>query len=413
MALKTDYINVLSIISQKLYDAAAEVILTSSRLMQANTFCIALNDRLTTTVLKVFNREAIMLEEGLIVDNKDSYCHLVIEKAAGPLVVDNNLTHPLTRDMDATQFVGPCSFMGVPIVTKRGEMYGSLCAFDPNFYVYKQEDIELLESLAVFFAHVLELEDTLGRLREVEAENQKIMEEKSNLLAVMSHEVRTPMNGIMGMASLLRSTELTPEQQEYTEIIETSSGSLLAMLEDILEYSKQDSMNLTLEQQQIDLHDLFRQIEVLFRHDLEKKDIRMIDQIEPDVPFLIYGDGGKLRQVLTNLVTNAIRFTDHGQITLSVRCNGESPEAALLFSVKDTGKGIPKERIDRLFHPFSQVHERSSHVSGYSGAGLGLSICKRLVTLMNGRIWVEEQQGPGTCFSFTIPLIVDEQQVIA
>lgn len=176
--LKTEYIDVLSVISGKLYASAANVMDTASRLIPANTFCIANLDSLSTKVLKSFNREKVMLVEGLVVDNEESYCALVTEHAQGPLVIDNNLTHPLTKDMDATEFVGGCSFIGVPIRNEKGEFYGSLCSFDPGFYQYEERDVELLVSLSAFFTDLLEMESALTHLRTAEEKAELVLEDK-------------------------------------------------------------------------------------------------------------------------------------------------------------------------------------------------------------------------------------------
>lgn len=176
--LKTEYIDVLSVISHKLYDSAANVMNTASKLIPANTFCIANLDHLSTKVLKSFNRDKLILEEGLVVDNAESYCALVTEHAQGPLIIDNNLTHPLTKDMDATRFVGGCSFIGVPIRNEKGEFYGSLCSFDPGFYRYQQRDVDLLLSLSSFYTDLLELESTLDRLQIAEQAAEQVLDNK-------------------------------------------------------------------------------------------------------------------------------------------------------------------------------------------------------------------------------------------
>lgn len=176
--LKTEFIEVLSVISHKLYTSATDVMETASKLIPANTFCIANLDSLSTKVLKSYNREKVMLVEGLVVDNEESYCALVTEHAQGPLFIDNNLTHPLTKDMDATQFVGGCSFIGVPIRNEKGEFYGSLCSFDHNFYQYQKRDVELLIALSAFYTNLLDMESTFIQFKAIEEQATRMLEEK-------------------------------------------------------------------------------------------------------------------------------------------------------------------------------------------------------------------------------------------
>ncbi|NHN34468.1 histidine kinase [Paenibacillus sp. S3N08] len=384
----------------------------ASEMIHANTFCIAINDRLTTTVLKSFNREITMLEEGLIVDNEQSYCHLVIEKSVGPLVVPDNMTHPLTKDMDATQFVGGCSFMGVKIITPSGDVFGSLCAFDHNHYQYHEKDVALLQSLAIFFANVLELEETARTLKKAEEASQELLEEKANLLAIMSHEIRTPMNGVMGMASLLHSTELSEEQKEYVDIIESSGKSLLTMLDHILKYSKLEAGKMELDSLPFDIRFHIERMLLLFSTDISKKGIFLSAEFDPKLPKLVWGDSNKIRQVLLNLVSNAFKFTSQGGITLAVKLISNEPEASsvrLAFSVTDTGEGIAAEKVDRLFQSFSQVHV-TKESEQEAGTGLGLFISKQLVELMAGQIRLEKSDSNGSCFTFEIPLRLNQDE---
>ncbi|WP_159885313.1 GAF domain-containing sensor histidine kinase [Paenibacillus puerhi] len=412
LTLRTDSVDVLSVISSNIYDCATRIMNMVARMMDANTFCIASNDRLTTTVLSSFNRELVMLEEGLVVDNEESYCHLVIQKSEGPLIIADNLTHPLTKDMDATKFVGGCSFLGVPIVTLKGEVFGSLCAFDHKYYAYSEQDVELLESLAVFFANVLELEDTMRSLKAAQEENMRIVEEKSNLLAVMSHEIRTPMNGVIGMTDLLQTTDLTSEQKDYVGVIKTSGHSLLSMVDRILEYAKVESEQLELSRSAFSIRYEVKQVIDLFAFEAARKGIRIHSVIAPHVPELLLGDAEKIRQILINLVSNAAKFTEHGEVILQVNRNAAHTKSAfteLFFSVKDTGIGIPADRRERLFRTFSQVYDPAQRRE-YGGTGLGLSICKMLVERMEGRIWLEESVDSGACFSFILPLEVPSDQ---
>ncbi|GBF77604.1 hypothetical protein PA598K_06161 [Paenibacillus sp. 598K] len=405
--LITGYIDVLSIVSHKVYDAAAHLMETASRLIPANTFCIANFDPHNTKVIKAFNRDKVMLNEGLVVANPESYCALVSRHAEGPLVIDNNLTHPLTKDMDATQFVGGCSFLGVPILDAKGEKYGSLCAFDHEYYQFTDKDIDLMVSLSEFFTRLLEMDDALEQLRASEEKTAKQMEEKANLLAVLSHEIRTPMNGIIGMTSLLQATELTEEQRGYTEVIELSGSSLLSMMDQILAYSRNEAESIELSDHPFRLSEVVNYIHTLFTHEAARKGLLFTSRLDHDHELV--GDSNKLRQILINLIGNALKFTDEGGVDVTVRAEmGIDDIVVITCEVRDTGIGIPVERQELLFRSFSQVHDEKG-TGKYSGAGLGLSICKQLAERMNGDVWlVDSRPQCGSCFACQI--VVRQQQ---
>lgn len=402
--LKTNFVDVLSIISNKLYGSAAQVMETASKMIPANTFCIANLDSLSTKVLKAHNQCKVIIEEGLVVDNKESYCALVTEHAQGPLIINNNLTHPLTKCMDATQFVGGCSFLGVPIIKKDGEVYGSLCAFDHEFYQYQEKDVELLLSLSKFFSTLLELDVTVQQLRIAEETAANMLEEKSNLLAVLSHEIRTPMNGVLGMASLLHSSGLTPEQTEYVNVVEKSSSSLISMMDTILEYSKIKAGKLELESSPFNIRQDLNHVLQLFSSESVKKGLRLFAEYDSVEDPILIGDSHKIRQILTNLISNSLKFTARGEISIAVgMLTTQSNTVEVTFKVKDTGVGIPPDRWDRLFRSFSQVHDGET-TRKYSGSGLGLSICKQLAELMGGEVWLENSNTDGSQFIFKVTL---------
>ncbi|PZE22227.1 PAS domain-containing sensor histidine kinase [Paenibacillus xerothermodurans] len=234
---------------------------------------------------------------------------------------------------------------------------------------------------------------------------------KSEFLAMMSHEIRTPMNGIMGMTDLLADSGLTQEQQEYADIIRTSSDALLRILNDILDYSKIDAGKLVLETEPFDWRPLLGDIHQLFAPKAAEKHIELITELEPGLPERIVGDAVRLRQILLNLIGNAIKFTDTGTVTVSVKAHPqeEPDDLILLFTVQDTGIGIPGEKLDQLFRSFSQLHPGINRK--YGGTGLGLAICKKLVQLMGGDIWVESKEGVGSTFHFTLPASSCSKQV--
>ncbi|QHT69941.1 response regulator [Rhodocytophaga rosea] len=225
---------------------------------------------------------------------------------------------------------------------------------------------------------------------------------KSVFLANMSHEIRTPMNGVIGMAALLSETALTDEQLEYTQTIHSCGENLLGVINDILDYSKIESGNLELEQQQVNIRHCIEQVLDMFAGKAAQTGVDLLYQIENNVPATFIGDSLRVRQVLVNLVGNAIKFTEKGEILVKVSLSEEKNEEplTLAFQVSDTGIGIAEDKVSRLFKAFSQVD--SSTTRKYGGTGLGLAICARLVELMKGQIGVESQMGKGTTFHFTI-----------
>lgn len=308
------------------------------------------------------------------------------------------------------------------IITKKSFNDNRADAFDKgHFYFFEKEGLEYTiykndipfnmnreDLLIEAFIDVTPIEKS----RKLEAAANHA---KSDFLAKMSHEIRTPMNGIVGMADALLQQELSSEQKEYAEIIKKSSDLLLTIINDILDISKVEAGKMMLEEIPFRISDEITFIKELFKPLADKNQLSIISKIHPSIPDHVIGDPFRLRQVLSNLMNNAVKFTCEGKIVISVELLEEySGHLTYLFSVEDTGIGIPKDKLDSIFASYTQAKENISRK--YGGTGLGTTISKQLVELMGGEIWVESPSSitekpeyPGTKFSFSIETYSNEK----
>ena len=303
---------------------------------------------------------------------------------------------------------------------------GSETAFDSNqFVLYRHEGEEVAvykkdlpfnlddkEYIVSVFSDITPIE----KARKYEAAANTA---KSEFLAKMSHEIRTPMNGIIGMTEAMDQENLNEEQKEYLQIVKRSADLLLNLIDDILDFSKIEAGKMQLEEIPFKLREEVKLSVDLFRPIIEEKNISLQIKTNPDVPENIIGDPFRLRQVLSNLISNAVKFTHEGQIVVGIQLEEEyNGNLSLLFYVEDTGVGIPRNKIESIFNSFTQAEESTSRK--YGGSGLGTTISKQLVNLMHGEIWAESPSTisaspnyPGSKFSFTIEVYSNERQIKA
>ncbi|MDT9720272.1 histidine kinase dimerization/phospho-acceptor domain-containing protein [Paenibacillus sp. ClWae2A] len=396
-------------------EAAAHIVDVLSGILKVNTIFVATNDGVTNVILEAFNRTEELVVKGSALPFTDSYCSLVLRDNGSVLTIPDTSEHPMTRSMGVTSGLGNRFFVGVPIMKRSGETFGTICLMDDPGYVISETDMKTLKAMAVFLGYVVDLESTLHvqerklsdseqMQEQLQAEKERAESEamtKTQMLKLMSHEIRNPLNGILGLTDLMRTPDMPEEQSEYVNMIETSGNILLSLLNNMMNFNINEAGKTVIHDDPFDLVGTIENTVYLYAGIATGKNIELGLNLELNVSQVFVGDEVKIGQLLAHVIQYALDSTREGSVLITAVVNGEELEetGTLLLKVKYTGQMLS----DKKTQTFNSQDE-NLNIQKLIGSNLGLAVSQNLAILMHGRIQVSSVEENETEFNISLPL---------
>ncbi|MCM3173975.1 histidine kinase dimerization/phospho-acceptor domain-containing protein [Paenibacillus sp. MER 99-2] len=402
---------------ENIQEAATHIVDVLSGILQVNTIFVASNDGVTNVILEAFNRHEQLVTRGSKLPFETSYCSLVLRDKSSELTIVDTAEHPLTRSMNVTGDLGSRFFIGVPIIRRSGEAFGTICLMDNPDYQLSETDMKTLKAMAVFLGYVVDLEDSLlvqeQKLNDTEqlkaqlqAEKERAESEamtKTQMIALMSHEIRNPLNGILGLTDLMRTPDMPEEHLEYVNMIETSGNILLSLLNNMMNFNINDSGKTVVHDDPFDLVSTIENTVYLHVGQAISKGIEIGLNLEMNVSQVFVGDEIKIGQLLAHVLQYAIDYTRTGSVLITATMDEESTgnQAVLLLNVKYSGKMLPADKMRNVPH----TSDGSISTQRIVGTNLGLAVSQNLAILMNGSIQINSLGEDETEFQIRLPLL--------
>ncbi|MCP1137276.1 ATP-binding protein [Paenibacillus polysaccharolyticus] len=400
---------------ENIEEAAAHIVDVLSGILRVNTIFVATNDGVTNVILEAFNRKEELIVKGTALPFMESYCSLVLRDNNSVVTISDTTEHSVTRSMNVTGGLGNRFFVGVPIVRRTGEAFGTICIMDDPGYNISETDMKTLKAMAVFLGYVVDLESALHvqeqRLSHSEQLQEKLQAEKeraeseamtkTQMLKLMSHEIRNPLNGILGLTDLMRTPDMSEEQAEYVNMIETSGNILLSLLNNMMNFNINEAGKTVIHDDPFDLVSTIENTVYLYAGTAASKKIELGLNLNLNVSQVFIGDEIKIGQMLGHVMQYAMDSTREGAVLVTAEMRGDEVEdtSLLLLRVRYTGQMLSDNRLR-----VSTAKPEAISTEKLIGSNLGLAVSQNLAILMHGRIQVNSLQGDETEFRISLPL---------